>query len=161
MLSLPVILEVLCERPTRLNVCILFLVLMFPIRICSAQQEDRCRDILQNGVKNEYSDLTNHDLRSSMRSALCAAYDESHNHKSGAEGGASIPVVGKLQGGYSDSQLDSLGGQYCGDNASNLSDSDHTNTMKRVASEKIVDEWGKCMDRQFAGQGGLQSSLRQ
>ena len=146
----------------RLNPSILFLVLLLSTAVC-AGQEDRCRDVLQDGVKDQYSDLKNHDVRSSMQSAVCSAYDTSHNGSSGGEGSLNVPIAGKLlgaSGGYDQKQLDTMGSKYCGDNSSKLSDSDYTNTLKRVASEKVLTAWSECMKEKFAGQqGGLESDI--
>lgn len=148
------------QRPPIYKVSLTCGLMLVPLLACHAQSEDRCRDILQNGVRDEYSDVRNRNIRSSFQASLCSDYNQSSRSGSGGNLGVSIPIADALvgvKGGYSQDQVQKMGSKYCGDNASNLSDDDFTSMMKRVASEKVVEAWSNCMAT-TAGQGGLQSA---
>ena len=144
--------------------CLTVLLLATGLRSQAQSSEDRCRDILVDGVRDEFSDLRNRNVKSAFQSALCSDIAQSGNNSSGAQGGFSVPIAAGLigaNGGYNQSQISALRNKYCAQTSTSLSDEDYSNMMKRVSSAKVVDAWSACMVRIVNPDGGLQSLIEE
>jgi hypothetical protein len=139
-------------------------IVLLPFAISYAQtREDRCDDILQDGVQDEYSDHHIRDVRTAFKYALCSDSEKKTGSDTGIDTGATFPLkVSDItgHGNISRSDVDSLSNKYCDNSDSNLSDADVRNISKRVVSDKIVDKWSQCMTESFQSlAGGLKSEV--
>ena len=143
-------------RVIRASLCGLILL---PLTSLYAQSQNLCRDVLANGVREQYSVASDGDLRTAFRSALCSALGQSGEEGANADAGLTAPVKGLVDGGnagYNGSQQRQMKTRYCGDGGSQLSDGDFGNMMESIASETVFADWSKCVEE--AGRASSQDN---
>lgn len=129
-----------------------------------AQNQDACRDVLQDGIRDQFSLNTQTNLKTSFKTGFCNSYRGASSGSSGGGLGVSIPLADAIlgvKGNFSQSQQQDMASKYCASGSSDLSNDDYTAMMKRVASTQVVEAWSMCMhDRAPVAPGvGLTSEI--
>ncbi|HEY3591736.1 MAG TPA: hypothetical protein VGL07_16985 [Buttiauxella sp.] len=115
---------------------------------------DGCDAILEQGVRNTYSDLHKSNLRNIFNSEFCSSTSQDKSSSGGWDGGVSLQLgsIGLgLTGSSNSSDVNNTKNQYCSKNQSDMSDQGYTSALRLVADPKIIDAWSQCKNRQ----GGL------
>lgn len=129
-----------------------------------AQNADQCRDVLQDGIRDQFSLARSSNLKSAFKNGFCSSMSNSSGSSAGGGGGISIPLADAIvgvKGNYSQDQQQAMKNKYCGNASSDLSNDDFESMMKRVASVAVIQAWSQCMhDRApVPPQAGLVSEI--
>lgn len=130
-----------------------------------AEAQDQCKDVLQDGIRDQYAVSNQTNLKSSFQSGFCSSLNSSSGNSSGGGVGISVPLADALlglKGNFNEDQKQSMKNKYCGSGSSDLSDDDYVAMMKRVASQQIVEAWVQCMHEHapIQAQNGLTSDIQ-
>jgi hypothetical protein len=129
-----------------------------------AQNQDSCRDILQDGIRDQFSNVNVSNLRSNFKTAFCNSNDTTNSGSTNAGLNVTVPLADALLGiggKFGQDQQQQMRSKYCGSTGSDLSNDDYTAMMKRIASAQVVEAWSVCMhDRAPVPQGvGITSEI--
>jgi hypothetical protein len=113
-----------------------------------AQNADQCRDVLQDGIRDQYSVTSSANMKSAFKNGFCNSTSNSSGSSTGAGLGVSVPLADAIlgiKGNYSQDQQQAMKNKYCGNSSSDLSNDDYESMMKRVASVAVIQAWAQCM----------------
>ncbi len=129
------------------------------------QNQDQCRDVLQDGIRDQYSVTNQTNLKSSFKNGFCSSMNNSSSGSTGAGLGVNVPLADAIlgvKGNFNQDQQQTMKNKYCGNASGDLSNDDYVAMMKRVASQQVVEAWSQCMhDRApVPAQSGLVSEIQ-
>lgn len=106
---------------------------------------DDCDSILEQGVRNTYSEIRSNDFRTSFSNAYCTKHDSSHGSERGTSVGGSYAGFG-VSFGSNNNDTTASRNENCGTGGNALSDQRYLNALERVADPGIVEAWRSCKE---------------
>jgi hypothetical protein len=139
----------------------LLLALVTFSHFAAAQAADRCRDILKQGIFNQFKTLNQGNYSSRLKDAMCQSSNSSSGNSTGGGLSVGIPIDGvpvKFGGDYDQKHVDELKQNYCRQTSSSLDSGDLQWIMQQIASQEVVAAWSHCMGN-FAKSSGLTGAI--
>ncbi|WP_241074815.1 hypothetical protein [Achromobacter insuavis] len=106
---------------------------------------DDCDAILEQGVRNTYSEIRSGDFRTNFNNAYCIRNSATQSSDGGTNLGLSFKGFG-LDYGQSTTDTVESRNENCGNSAGGLSDQKYLNALQRIADPGIVEAWRSCKE---------------
>jgi hypothetical protein len=108
---------------------------------------NECDAILEQGVRNTYSDITQAELKNNISTNFCSSSSSSTGDSDEKKGGVSVQIGNWGLGGEGSGSRDQFAqtkNELCTSSNSQLSDEGYHKVLTLLADKNIVDAWSKC-----------------
>lgn len=113
----------------------------------SALAEDKCSDILAQGVRDEYNFSSSDSIEEATYNAVCKKNYNRRTNSSGFTFSIPVPELNGILGlGANDSSSSQKRDEFCSNASSSINRSSAIDFAKSVINANVVDAWSSCMN---------------